>query len=238
MNSRWINAGMKKVHAFVVPKKARSSPRGYWNPQRRCRAIKFILSFPKLNYSLMTGQPLAACEYKTGKTLGQGSYATVKEAVKISTGEKFAVKMISKKLMKGKEHMILNEIEILKKISKGHPNVLTLHDYFETPNNLYLVMDLCTGGELFDRICQVGQFYEKDAAKIVFTTLGAVSYLHKLNVVHRDLKPENLLFKTADPDSELLIADYGLSKLVGVGNVDGFLKTTCGTPGLHCTPDV
>jgi calcium/calmodulin-dependent protein kinase I len=179
----------------------------------------------------MTDQPLAACEYKTGKTLGQGSYATVKEAVKISTGEKYAVKMISKKHMKGKEDMILNEIEILKKISKGHPNVVTLHDYFETPNNLYLVMDLCTGGELFDRICQVGYFYERDAANIIRTTLDAVSYLHKLDVVHRDIKPENLLFKTADKISELMIADYGLSKLVGAGNVDGYLKTTCGTPG-------
>lgn len=77
----------------------------------------------------------------------------------------FSVKMISKKLMKGREYMILGEIAILKKISQGHPNILSLWDYFETPNNLYLVMDLCTGGELFDRICSVGQFYEKDAAK-------------------------------------------------------------------------
>lgn len=67
--------------------------------------------------------------------LGQGSYAIVKEAVKIKTGEKFAVKQLSKKLMRGREHMILNEIDILKKISKGHPNVVTLWDYFETPNN-------------------------------------------------------------------------------------------------------
>ena len=71
---------------------------------------------------------LAACEYKTGKVLGAGSYAVVKEAIKITTGEKFAVKQISKKLMRGKEAMIINEIEILKKISKGHPNVVTLWD--------------------------------------------------------------------------------------------------------------
>lgn len=77
--------------------------------------------------------------------MGQGSYATVKEAVKIATGERFAVKMISKQLMRGREDMIINEINILKMVSKGHPNVLNLHDYFETTNNLYLVMDLCTG---------------------------------------------------------------------------------------------
>jgi calcium/calmodulin-dependent protein kinase I len=128
---------------------------------------------------------------QTGKTLGKGSYATVKEAVKIKTNEKFAVKQISKKLMLGKEHMIINEIEVLKTVSRGHPNIVTLWDYFETPNNLYLVLDLCTGGELFDRICEVGQFFEKDAAKIVKTVCDAVHYLHDKNVIHRDIKVIN-----------------------------------------------
>ncbi|KAJ3304323.1 hypothetical protein HDV03_002938 [Kappamyces sp. JEL0829] len=148
--------------------------------------------------------------------------------------------MISKKLMRGREYMILNEIDILKKISQGHKNILSLWDYFETPNNLYLVMDLCTGGELFDRfdlpsnrrICDVGQFYEKDAAKIILTVLDPVRYLHGLNVVHRDIKPENLLFKSRDQNSDLLIADFGLSKILDPGSGDEYLRTTCGTPGL------
>ena len=71
---------------------------------------------------------LAPCEYKTGKTLGQGSYGVVKEGVKISTGERFAVKMISKKLMRGKEALILNEINILKKVSKGNKNIVKIHN--------------------------------------------------------------------------------------------------------------
>jgi serine/threonine protein kinase len=88
---------------------------------------------------------------ETGRTLGQGAYATVKEAVKISTGEKLAVKVIAKALMRGREHMILNEynvesflpcrIDILKKISQGHNSVITLYDYFETPNNLVFSVD-------------------------------------------------------------------------------------------------
>ncbi|KAJ3195399.1 hypothetical protein HK101_000366 [Irineochytrium annulatum] len=198
---------------------------------------------------------LAPCEYKTGKTLGQGSYATVKEAIQVGlclaeayltlrqirSGERFAVKVISKRLMQGREHMvwqyswkfvltfpqILNEIEILKKVSKGHKNIVTLHDYFETPNNLYLVMDR---GELFDRICEKGSFYEEDAAEIVRTVVDAVAYLHDLDIVHRDIKPENLLFRTKDSLSELVIADFGLSKIMDPETYDG-LMTTCGTPG-------
>ncbi|KAI9006181.1 kinase-like domain-containing protein [Gaertneriomyces semiglobifer] len=181
-------------------------------------------------------QALAPCEYKTGKTLGQGSYATVKEAVKISTGEKYAVKVISKKLMAGREHMILNEIEVLKKVSKGHPNIVTLWDYFETPNNLYLVMDLCLGGELFDRICERGSFFEADAAEIVRVVVDAVAYLHDQNIVHRDIKPENLLFKSKQSLSDLVIADFGLSKIMDPDKFDG-LMTTCGTPG-YMAPEV
>lgn len=72
----------------------------------------------------------------------------VREATHTKSGQKYAVKIISKQLMLNKEHMILNEINILKQVSKGHPNILTLYDYFETPNNLYLVMELCQGKKL------------------------------------------------------------------------------------------
>ena len=128
--------------------------------------------------------------------------------------------------MAGKEHLILNEIDILKKVSKGHPNIVTLHDYFETPNNLYLVMDLCTGGELFDRICERGSFYEEDAALIVRTLVDAVAYLHSQNIVHRDIKPENLLLRSKD-SFEIVIADFGLSKFINSEKLD-LLRTTVG----------
>jgi len=178
---------------------------------------------------------LAPCEYKTGKILGQGSYAIVKEAVHVKTGKTYAVKVINKKLMRGKEFMILNEIEILKRVSKGHPNITTLYDYFETPNNLYLVMDLCTGGELFDRIYNRGHYYEADAADIVRTVCSAVAYLHDKNIVHRDIKAENMLFKSKEENAPLLIADFGLSKIID--NQINVLMTTCGTPG-YMAPEV
>ncbi|KAI8901070.1 kinase-like domain-containing protein [Globomyces pollinis-pini] len=179
---------------------------------------------------------LAACEYKTGKTLGKGSYGTVKEAIKIATKEHFAIKLISKSLMRGKESLVINEINILKKISKGHKNIVTLHDYFESPNNLYLVMDLCTGGELFDRICDRGNFFEHDAAEIVWLVVDALDYLHQRQIVHRDIKPENLLFKNREEASDIVIADFGLSKFLEEGDEER-LRTTCGTPG-YMAPEI
>ncbi|CAO1628985.1 unnamed protein product [Parajaminaea phylloscopi] len=176
------------------------------------------------------------CAYKTGRTLGQGTYAVVKEAVHIKTGKYYACKVISKKLMEGREHMVRNEISALKRVSQGHPSIVTLVDYFETLNNLYLVTDLCVGGELFDRICERGSYYEQDAAHIVKTITDAVKYLHDHGIVHRDLKPENLLFRDKSENSDLLIADFGLSRVVDDEKVT-VLSTTCGTPG-YMAPEI
>ncbi|MBW0511219.1 hypothetical protein O181_050934 [Austropuccinia psidii MF-1] len=176
------------------------------------------------------------CQYKTGRTLGQGTYAVVKEAVHIETGKYYACKVINKRLMEGREHMVRNEINVLKKISAGHPHIVTLHDYFETLNNLYLVTDLCQGGELFDRICAKGQYYERDARELVKVILSAVSYLHSHGIVHRDLKPENLLFRGPEETADLLIADFGLSRVIDDSKFNA-LTTTCGTPG-YMAPEI
>ncbi|KAJ7321901.1 Pkinase-domain-containing protein [Mycena albidolilacea] len=152
--------------------------------------------------------------------LGSGTYTIVKEAIHIKTGKYYACKVINKKLMEGREHMVRNEIAVLKRISSGNPNVVTLHDYFEvrvsiqTSHNLYLCFDLCTGGELFDRICAKGNYYEADAASLVRTILTAVAYIHKGGIVYRDLKPENLLFRTPAEDADIMIADFGLSRIM------------------------
>ncbi|ORX89155.1 Pkinase-domain-containing protein [Basidiobolus meristosporus CBS 931.73] len=201
------------------------------------------------------------CKYKTGKTLGQGTYACVKEAVHIESGKHYAVKVINKQAMRGKEKLIRNEIAVLRKISQGHRHILTLVDFFETTNNLYLVTELALGGELFDRICEKGNYYEKDAAVLVRTIVEAVNYLHEKDIVHRDLKvalicsehrestrvctkkpsvhseqPENLLFRTRAEDADLLVADFGLSRIIDKDTVS-VLRTTCGTPG-YMAPEV
>lgn len=160
----------------------------------------------------------------------------VKEAVHIDTGKYYAVKVINKRLMSGREHMVRNEIVVLRRVSKGHKNILTLADYFETANNLYLVTDLARGGELFDRIYNKGSFYESDAAAIIKNVTSGVAYLHSHGIVHRDLKPENLLFRTPDESSDLLIADFGLSRIIDEEKFR-MLTTTCGTPG-YMAPEI
>ncbi|KAK5939647.1 Calcium/calmodulin-dependent protein kinase type I [Knufia obscura] len=179
---------------------------------------------------------IQACRYKTGKTLGAGSYSVVKECVHIDTGRYYAAKVINKRLMAGREHMVRNEIAVLKRVSVGHRNILTLVDYFETMNNLYLVTDLALGGELFDRICRKGSYYEADAADLIRATLSAVAYLHDHGIVHRDLKPENLLFRTPEDNADLLIADFGLSRIMDEEQFH-VLTTTCGTPG-YMAPEI
>ncbi|KAF7342151.1 Calcium calmodulin dependent protein [Mycena venus] len=178
----------------------------------------------------------ARMQYRTGRMLGSGTYAIVREAIHIHTGKTYACKIINKKLMEGREYLVRNEIAVLKLISSGHPNVVTLHDYFETPRNLYLCFGLCTGGELFDRICSKGSYYEADAAALVRTILTAVKYIHSAGIVHRDLKPENLLFRTEDDDADIMIADFGLSRVIEEEKLS-LLTGVCGTPG-YMAPEI
>ncbi|KAI6143599.1 Pkinase-domain-containing protein [Pisolithus tinctorius] len=177
------------------------------------------------------------CQYRTGETLGSGPYAIVKVAIHIKTGQYYACKIINKKLIEGGEYMVRDEIAVLKQISSGHPNIVTLYDYFETAQNLYLCFDLCTGGELFDTIWDRGQYTEADAADLVRTILEAVKYIHDCGIVHRNLKPENLLFRS-DPErtSEIMIADFGMSRVMPDSKFSMFTEM-CGAPS-YMAPEI
>ncbi|XP_067915653.1 calcium/calmodulin-dependent protein kinase type 1D isoform X2 [Heterodontus francisci] len=161
-----------------------------------------------------------------------GAFSEVVMAKEKTTGKMFAIKCIPKKALKGKESSIENEIAVLRRIK--HENIVALEDIYESPNHLYLVMQLVSGGELFDRIVEKGFYTEKDASTLIRQVLDAVQYLHKMCIVHRDLKPENLLYFSPDEESKIMISDFGLSKMEGTGDV---MSTACGTPG-YVAPEV
>ena len=96
---------------------------------------------------------------------------------------------------------------------KDHPNIIKLYETFEDKRNVYLVFEVCSGGELFDRIISEGHFSDQRARSIFSQIVKSLNYCHKHGICHRDLKPENFLFATKDPDSPLKVIDFGLSKI-------------------------
>merc|ERR1719190_194718 len=104
-----------------------------------------------------------------------------------------------------------------------HPNIIKLYETFEDHRNIYLVMEICAGGELFDRIIESGHFTEVQAASLMQQIIRAIYYMHENHVCHRDLKPENFLFQSKDPidkSSNLVkIIDFGLSCKFEAGQV-------------------
>merc|ERR1711988_277175 len=125
--------------------------------------------------------------------LGEGSYGSVSKCVNKKTQQVRAVKSIAKQQMKNLDRF-KQEIAIMKIMD--HPNIIKLFETFEDHRNIYLVMELCSGGELFDKIIEAGHFTEQQAASLMQQIIRAIYYMHENHVVHRDLKPENFLFTT------------------------------------------
>ncbi|KAK6125681.1 hypothetical protein DH2020_040573 [Rehmannia glutinosa] len=124
----------------------------------------------------------------------------------------YACKSIPKKKLICKEDYedVWREIQIMHHLSE-HPNVVRIKGTYEDALFVHIVMELCAGGELFDRIVQKGHYSEKEAAKLIKTIVGVVEACHSLGVMHRDLKPENFLFLSGDEDAALKATDFGLS---------------------------
>lgn len=170
-------------------------------------------------------------KYEFLKTLGDGNFAVVKQARLKSTDHEYAIKIIDKSKMKGKESMIDNEILIMK--ACNHPNIVKLYEEYETKDEVYLVTDLVKGGDLFDAITQTIKFNERDASCMVHDLCEALFYLHSKNIVHRDLKPENLLvMRRKDDRISIKLADFGLAM-----EVKSPIYTVCGTP-TYVAPEI
>lgn len=171
--------------------------------------------------------------YDEENELGRGGFAVVFKGKNKATGEYVAVKHIQKKFVDPQELKCLErEIDIMMKVN--HPNVLRLLDLYETEEEVVMVIELVTGGELFYKIVDRGAYSEADAAGIVRQLMTGIAYLHSQGIAHRDLKPENILCEGDDDSMTIKIADFGLSKAFSGGDT---LKTACGTPD-YAAPEV
>ncbi|KAJ2807204.1 Calcium/calmodulin-dependent protein kinase type I [Coemansia guatemalensis] len=156
------------------------------------------------------------CKYKVGRLLGRGYYSMVKEMMHIETGQQYAGKIISKHRMRDAPEAIKKEINMLKRLSRTHPNLVTLVDHFETQNNTYVITELCTGGELFEYIYQRSSLEEPEAAHIMRQIVEGVAFLHDHGIMHRDIKPENCLVRADEFGAPVSVAigDFGMADFV------------------------
>ncbi|XP_057815934.1 CBL-interacting serine/threonine-protein kinase 23 isoform X1 [Cryptomeria japonica] len=173
-------------------------------------------------------------KYELGRILGEGAFSKVRFARNTETGQGVAIKVLDKyKVLQNKMiDQIKREISTMQLIK--HPNVVQLHEVMASKTKIYIVLDFVTGGELFDKINDLGRLKEDEARRYFQQLINAVDYCHSRGVYHRDLKPENLLLDTF---GNLKVSDFGLSALSRDIKSDGLLHTTCGTPN-YVAPEV
>ncbi|KAF2539107.1 hypothetical protein F2Q68_00018889, partial [Brassica cretica] len=158
-------------------------------------------------------------KYELGKEVGRGHFGHTcwaKAKKGKMKGQTVAVKIISKAKMTSALSIedVRREVKLLKALS-GHKHMVKFYDVYEDNDNVYVVMELCEGGELLDRIlARGGRYPEVDAKRILVQILSATAFFHLQGVVHRDLKPENFLFTSRNEDAVLKVIDFGLSDFI------------------------
>jgi len=173
--------------------------------------------------------------YKLKGELGRGNYATVRSANKLNAAENekdVAVKVVKKARLDEEEKIGLEE-EVRLLLKLDHPHIVKLYEVYISKKNVYLVMELLAGGEMFDRIVAEKHFSEQIAAIAIVQILDALVYCHEFGICHRDLKPENLLYFDNKPKSKVVIGDFGLAK----DTKNKLMSTCCGTP-QYVAPEV
>lgn len=156
-----------------------------------------------------------------GPVLGSGVSGLVRLVTHKKTGVQYAVKCLDLGLVGTKEGLAQLREEIFIMCQLDHPNIVRLEEVYESHSEIYLVQELCLGGELFDRLDEQPDYHytEAECARLVKQMLSAVRYLHSKGIIHRDLKLENFLFSSKAQDSELKMIDFGLSKHFRFGEV-------------------
>ncbi|CAK79730.1 unnamed protein product (macronuclear) [Paramecium tetraurelia] len=168
--------------------------------------------------------------YDVANKIGQGAYGSVFKAIHNVSQQVRAVKVINKLNIKYKERL-LSEITIMELLD--HPNILRVFETFEDEENLYMILEICQGGDVFDKVLEKGNLSIDEAFKVYIQYMRAVNYYQGFKIVHsRDLKPENFLFQKKDDLNTLIVIDFGIAKR-GVDK----LKTKSGT-AYYVAPEV
>ncbi|KAF7275801.1 hypothetical protein GWI33_011257 [Rhynchophorus ferrugineus] len=169
--------------------------------------------------------------YDIEKTIGCGGFAKVKLATHLATGEKVAIKIMDKQMLGEDLRRVKLELEALKSFS--HENICQLYQVIETSTHFFIIMEYCSGGELFDHIVEKNRLNEPESRKFFRQIVSAVAYLHSLGYAHRDLKPENVLL---DKNQNLKLIDFGLCAKPQ-GGIENPLYTSCGSP-TYAAPEL
>lgn len=158
--------------------------------------------------------------YTLGKELGRGQFGITYLCTEISSGNTYACKSILKRKLNSKQDRddVKREIQIMQHLS-GQQNIVEFRGAYEDRLSVHVVMELCAGGELFDRIIAHGHYSERAAADICRSIVNVVNICHFMGVMHRDLKPENFLLSSKDPEAMLKATDFGLSVFIEEGKV-------------------
>eukprot|EP00808_Paulinella_micropora_P003703 g36754.t1 len=178
-------------------------------------------------------------DYTLGENLGQpGQYGRAQKCLDKKTGKEYAVKVMnlsrfrSNKRAKTVFDNFRNEFMLMQQLD--HPNIIKAQKAYETKTELYFVMELCTGGELFDRISSRKSYSEKDAQVVLRQIMEGLDYMHSKKIAHCDLKPDNFLFLDAREDAPVKIIDFGFAKFT---DADHYLSNIAGTC-FYMAPEV
>lgn len=163
-------------------------------------------------------------KYDLRDEVGVGSTSKCYKCIRKSDGKEFACKVIDKRNVEMKFSGLLDqffvEIKVLQTLN--HPNIIRLEDTSETPDRIFMVMEMMKGGELFDYVVEKGTLSEEEASVLVRKITSAVAHMHSLNIIHRDLKPENLLLTAKANNNSNINTDNNAGKLVVAGNAEVF----------------
>ena len=178
--------------------------------------------------------PRFLARYLVGRTIGEGTYGNVKYAQHSETGTAYALKVLNKDYLvqRGMVEQVKTEIAILKQIK--HPFIVNMHEIMSSRDKIFLVMELVTGGDLFDKIAVQGPLKEGEGRNLFGQILTAIAHCHDRGVCHRDIKPENVLM-TSDGIAKL--SDFGLGAMREEGQDLDAMTTVCGTPN-YAAPEV